>query len=120
MEKVKLLYVDDEKINLELFTLHLMTKYEIITAEGAEIGLKMIDQNADLKVVISDMRMPKMSGIEFISKAKKKQPDIDYYILTGYEISDEIQNALDQGLIQQYFKKPFNIDEIDHIIQKNI
>lgn len=120
MTKTKILYVDDESINLELFKLNLMKKYEILTAEDANLGLEVIEKTPDLEVVISDMRMPRMNGLEFIKLARHKQPDIDYYILTGYEVSPEIQAALDQGIIIKYFKKPFDIDEIDHVIKKNM
>lgn len=120
MDRTKILYVDDEIINLELFKLHLMMKYEILTADNGIEGLDVLEQNPDLKVVISDMKMPKMDGLEFISQARNKQPNINYYILTGYEISNEIQTALDKGMILNYFKKPFDIDEIDDVIQDNI
>lgn len=117
---MKILYVDDEIINLELFKLHLMVKYEVLTAADGEMGLDLMEQHPDLKVVISDMKMPKMDGLQFIIQAKDKLPEINYYLLTGYEVSREIESALDRGLISQYFKKPFDIDEIDHEIQANV
>jgi len=61
--------------------------------------------------------MPIMTGIEFIKKAKEKYSTIKFYILTGYDITDEIRVALESKLILKYFRKPFNFNEIDNAIQ---
>jgi two-component system response regulator (stage 0 sporulation protein F) len=111
-EKYKILYVDDEIINLQLFKLVFSKIYEVLTAENGLKGLELLDNNQDISIVISDMKMPFMNGIEFIQKSKAKYVDISYFILTGYEITDEIQEALDLGLIVKYFRKPFNKSEI--------
>jgi two-component system response regulator (stage 0 sporulation protein F) len=110
--KHKILYVDDEIINLQLFKLVFSNKYEVFTAENGLKGLELLDNIQDISIVISDMKMPFMNGIEFIQKSKVKYQNISYFILTGYEITDEIQEALNLGLIVKYFKKPFNKSEI--------
>ncbi len=119
MEKLKILYVDDEQINRQLFEMNFGKKYEVLIAEETLGALELLDKNQDIKVVLSDMKMPGMNGIEFIRLAKKKYPKLKYSILTGYDISDEIQDALDQELIFQYFRKPFQkeliIAEIDRV-----
>jgi len=61
-----------------------------------------------------------MNGIEFIKKAKEKFPDKKFFILTGFEITEEILNALETGLILRYFSKPFNLNEIDSAISEAI
>ncbi len=120
MTDTNVLYVDDEKLNLMLFEALLEKKYVIATAEDGFEGLKVIEQENNLKVVISDMRMPRMNGIEMIRRAKEIGPAIEFYILTGFEITEEIQEALDSGLIRGYFKKPFDINaitkEIDQVL----
>lgn len=118
MEKPKVLYVDDEEINLQLFKINLSKKYKVLVADNGLKGLELIAENPDLKVVISDMKMPQMNGIEFISKAKENYPSISFFILTGYEITKEIQCALDEGLILKYFRKPFDMNLIDVEISK--
>ncbi len=115
--KSKVLYVDDEPINLKLFELNFNKKYEVITANNASEGLDLLEKKADIIIVISDMKMPEMNGIEFIRNAKFKYPDKKFFILTGYEITSEIQSALDEGLILKYFSKPFNFKEIDGAIE---
>ncbi len=62
------------------------------------------------------MKMPEMNAIEFITLAKKEFPNIAYYILTGYDITQEIAEALNNKLIFKYFRKPFNLKEIEDAI----
>jgi len=82
--------------------------------------LEILDQNPAIKVVISDMRMPHMDGIQFISKAKVLYPDLLFYMLSGYDITADIQKALSNGLILKYFQKPFKMEEIDRTIEEDI
>ena len=110
---IKVLYIDDESINLMLFKANFKKKFDVITGESGSEGLLLLKNNPDTKVVISDMKMPGMSGIEFIRKAKKDFPNVSFYILTGFDITDEISQALEEQLIHKYFKKPFNINEIE-------
>ncbi len=113
---VNILYVDDEKINLELFSLVFRKKFKVITAESGFEGLQKLEENKDICIVISDMKMPEMNGLEFINTAKKKFSNLVYFILTGFEITEEISQALNERLINKYFKKPFNSKEIETTI----
>lgn len=119
MERAKVLYVDDEVINLQIMKIVLKKYYEVITVDNGEDGLEILDREKDISIVISDMNMPKMNGIEFVKYAKNRYPNIGYYILTGYGINGEIENALGDGLILQYFKKPFDMKAIEEIISSN-
>lgn len=111
-----LLYVDDEPLNLKLFEINFKKSFEVITALSGEEGLEKLSKNPSVRVVISDMRMPGMNGLEFISAAKSEHPNIVFFILTGYDISPEITKALDIKLINKYFSKPFDIPEIEESI----
>lgn len=117
-KQYKLLYVDDEPLNLKLFSINFSKLYMVLTAASGLEGLSLLAHHPDTRLVISDMKMPGMNGIEFIRMAKKEFPEIHYYILTGYDISDEISKALQEGLIDKYFRKPFNMREIDFSIRE--
>ena len=110
------LYVDDEPINLKLFELNVHCTFNVITALSGFEGLEILKNNPDIPIVISDMRMPRMDGLEFIAKAKEQFPNIIFYILTGYEINEEISEALNDKLINKYFRKPLNYKEIEKSI----
>jgi two-component system response regulator (stage 0 sporulation protein F) len=123
-EKIKILYVDDESFNLLIFESLFENKYEVITAELGDIGLEILKSNLDIRLVVSDMRMPLMDGIEFITKAKALYPQIHYFILSGYDITPKILEALSSGLIVNYFQKPFEASEIeasfDEVLLNNV
>ncbi len=115
--RATLLYVDDEPINLQLFALYFRRKYDVKTAESGYAGLNILNKEPTISVVMSDMKMPGMSGIEFIKEAKSTFPSVYYFILTGYDITNEIALALKDKLIIKYFRKPFNVKEIESSIE---
>jgi YesN/AraC family two-component response regulator len=117
-KKISVLYVDDEPINLKLFELNFVNTFNITTASSGFEGLEILKKNPDIPVVISDMRMPKMDGLEFIAKAKKEFPNTIFYILTGYDINEQIADALNDRLINKYFRKPLNYKEIETAINE--
>jgi YesN/AraC family two-component response regulator len=79
-----LLYVDDEPLNLMLFEINFKKKFIVKTAMSGESGLVILNREPAIQVVITDMKMPGMNGIEFIIKAKEHFPEIVFFILTGY------------------------------------
>lgn len=110
MELPKILYVDDEEMNLLLFKLNFKKHFEVVTASCGADGIDLLQRGLQVEVVISDMKMPGISGIEFLKEARALLRETPFYILTGFEIIDEIKAALNEGLIQGYFQKPFNRD----------
>ena len=114
----KILYVDDEKINLDLFKLSFLGKYEIITALSGNEGLKILENINDVSLVISDMRMPGMNGLEFIETASQKFNGIVYFMLSGYDKKPKISQAIENQLIKKYFTKPFNKKLLEEEIEK--
>jgi two-component system, response regulator, stage 0 sporulation protein F len=115
-EPPTLLYVDDEPLNLRLFEVNFGKRFIVRTAMSGEQGLEILRGDPSIPVVITDMKMPGMNGIEFIKKAKEQFPEIVFFILTGYEITDEITRALENKLIYKYFKKPFLTKEMEAAI----
>lgn len=111
-QNITILYVDDEPINIMVFESTFDQYFKIETSISGMAALDKLNMNPDIKIVISDMKMPLMNGIEFITEAQKKFPDIKYYILTGYGLTEEIAGALKSNLICKYFSKPFNVKEI--------
>jgi CheY-like chemotaxis protein len=108
----KLLYVDDEPFNLKVFEINFRGDFEVVLAGSGHEGVKKIEEHPDINIVISDMKMPEMNGLEFIELAKAKKQDLDCYILTGFNVSPEIEAAIQKHLISDYFRKPFDVDEI--------
>ena len=110
--KVKVLYLDDEEMNLFIFT-RSFDSFDVVTAETAERALQVLRRDKGITKVISDVQMPGLTGLEFIIDARKLRPEVNYYLLSGYEISREIHEAVESGLVKRYFRKPMNVDEVE-------
>ena len=114
----KILYVDDEEINLQLFEMTYEGVYHIITADSGDKAIQKLKDNTDIALIITDMKMPGMDGIDFMKEAKKNSKDIPGIILSGYQRTEKILDALADGLITDYLMKPFGKKNLEHLIQK--
>ncbi len=102
------LCVDDEKNILQsLKRLLRKEDYRLLTASSGEEGLKVLEEN-DVHMVISDQRMPEMSGTEFLSAIKTQYPDVLRIILSGYTDVDSITESINKGHIYKFLLKPWN------------
>ncbi|MGD9209653.1 MAG: response regulator [Desulfobacteraceae bacterium] len=102
------LCVDDEK-NILSAMKRLLRKetFRLLTCSSGEEALSLMAEN-DVHVVISDQRMPKMNGTEFLRLVKDKYPDVIRIILTGYTDVDSITESINEGHIYKFFLKPWN------------
>ncbi|MDH4277731.1 MAG: response regulator [Acidimicrobiia bacterium] len=101
----RILFVDDEVNVLDGFRRTLRREYEFDTAVGGHEGLDMLAQH-EYAVVVSDMRMPKMSGEDFLAKAYQEQPDAVQMILSGQANLDSTVAAVNGGNIFRFLIKP--------------
>ena len=116
-ELPKVLYVDDEFINLELFRLNFEFELDVIISESAKEGLEIL-RNQHIDVVVSDLKMPEMDGIEFIREIKKLTPDKICILLTAYVESDAMLQAINEDLIFKYIIKPWKREDLKQIIDE--
>ena len=106
--KHTVLLVDDEEgILNSLRRLLRKEGYQLLTASSGAQGLRILEEN-DVHLVISDQRMPQMSGTEFFAKVKERYPDAIRIILTGYTDVDSITESINRGHIYKFFLKPWN------------
>lgn len=116
--KPGVLYIDDEHENLTSFNALFRGCYKIFTASSAIKGGLMLDEHQDeIHLIITDQRMPGMTGTEFLSSIINKYPD-PIRILTGSPDIQTIIDAINRGLIYQYLTKPWNEQELTSVIQK--
>ncbi|MDH5546734.1 MAG: response regulator [Gammaproteobacteria bacterium] len=107
VNKATILFVDDEKnILSSLKRLFRGSGYQVYTAESGADGLKIIEQH-NIDLVISDMRMPKMDGAEFLAKVKEYNSEIVRILLTGYADMESTVDAINKGEIFKYVNKPW-------------
>jgi two-component system NtrC family sensor kinase len=108
----KILYVDDESINLELLKLTFMNELEVLTATSAREGLGILEAHPDIKVIISDLKMPVMNGLDFIKEVKKRDQNKVCLLLTGFMESEVMLEGFNKELIFRYVMKPWKRDEL--------
>jgi two-component system, response regulator, stage 0 sporulation protein F len=117
MELPKILYVDDEIINLELLQLTFMNDFRVILAKSAEEGLRLLALHPDIHVVISDLKMSGMNGLDFIKEVKQMDRKKVCMLLTGFMESDVMMEGFNKELIFRYLMKPWNKNELDEAIR---
>ena len=83
-----------------------------------EIGLEKLKEFPAIELVISDMKMPDMSGITFVKEARKRNFNKYFFILSGYDFNEEIESAIEKQMIDRSFKKPFSLGEIQVAIDE--
>ena len=115
ISKYSILYVDDEEINLRSFQNSFRKKYKIFTAISAEEGLKIL-ASEPIDIILSDQRMPKMTGVEFLKVAAEKFPQANRVLVTGYTDFNALESAINQANIFQYVQKPWNKQNLDEVI----
>jgi len=111
-----LLLVDDEADILSaLRRLLRRDNYRILTATSAAAGLELLALN-EVQVIVSDQRMPAMSGTEFLGRVKEMYPDTIRIVLSGYTELKSVTDAINRGAIYKFLTKPWDDDQLrEHI-----
>lgn len=111
-DKTKIiLYVDDEPKNLTSFKAIFRKHYQIYVANSAQDGMEMIAQYP-IQLVITDQRMPNMTGVEFLEKIAVIHPEVTRVILTGYSDVEAIIDAINKGRVYRYITKPWKKEDL--------
>ncbi len=118
--EARVLYVDDEDSNLTLFKFAFGRKFNVITANSGHEGLRHLESDTSIRLVISDMKMPLMNGIEFIRQIKELRNEMPCAILSGYLKDEETDTLIQSGLLIDYLMKPFEREHITLLLEKYI
>ena len=108
MDKPKLLFLDDEVDNLDALERLLRKKFTIFKASTPQEAFSHLDQNPDIAIIISDQRMPLITGVEFLEKSLVTHPDSIRILLTGYTDIESVIEAINKGQIYKYITKPWD------------
>ena len=117
MDKKCILIVDDEE-NSRTGLSKILTKYnyDVITADTGSEALKCLKKK-HCDVILTDMRMPGMSGIDLLKKVKEVSPEIGVIIFTAYGEVDSYLEAMNLGAFE-YLNKPVKVDELKKVINR--
>lgn len=116
--KPKILVVDDEPDNLDLLYRTFYRDYKVLRAISGPAALELLAQEGDVAVIISDQRMPIMSGTEFLSLTATQYPDIIRIILTGYTDVEDLVEAINAGKVFKYVTKPWEAEELKGVVRQ--
>jgi len=118
--KPKILVVDDEPDNLDLLYRTFYREFKVLRAENGPAALDILANEGDIAVIISDQRMPYMSGTEFLSLTATQYPDIIRIILTGYTDVEDLVEAINSGKVFKYVTKPWNDSELKAVVHQAV
>ncbi|MDG1260806.1 MAG: hybrid sensor histidine kinase/response regulator [Flavobacteriales bacterium] len=115
-KKINVLYLDDEEHNLTSFKAAYRREYNIFTTTSANEAVQVLSEN-EIHVVISDQKMPNLSGVEFFELIIPDFPDPVRILLTGYADIEAVIDAINKGQVYRYVAKPWNETDLKITIQ---
>ncbi|HEY4181770.1 MAG TPA: sigma-54 dependent transcriptional regulator [Kofleriaceae bacterium] len=116
VKRYPILVVDDEQDNLDAFRFNFRKTFDILTATGGAEALAILEER-EVAVVITDQRMPKMTGVELLREVKQRQPDAVGIILTAFTDVDVLIEAINLGQVYRYITKPWDAKEVRGVLQ---
>lgn len=119
-QRSRLLVVDDEEAILETMTFTFEDDYDVLTSSSAEKALRILEENAPVAVVISDQRMPEMTGVDFLARVYEGHPNTVRIILTGFADMDATISAINKGHVYAYITKPWEPDQLKQVVRRAV
>jgi CheY-like chemotaxis protein len=116
----RILVVDDEEAILETMAFTFQDDYEVYTAKDAQDALDLLDQKQPVAAVLTDQRMPNMSGVEFVTEVCKRYPQTVRMVLTGFSDMDAIIKAINDGHVYAYITKPWEPDQLKQLMKQAV
>ena len=118
MKKHTILIVDDEEMILKSIVRVLRNEnYQILTAQSGEKGLTVLKED-DVHLVISDQKMPGMSGLDFLKRVKRDYPQILTIMLTGQSELEIAMDAINEAGVYKFILKPWNDNDLKVTIRR--
>ncbi len=116
--KPTILCLDDEVDNLDALERLFRKKYTVLKAASAIEAFELLDQNPSIAVIVSDQRMPEITGVEFLEKSIATHPDTIRILLTGYTDIESIIEAVNKGQIYRYLTKPWDSMDLQNTVDR--
>lgn len=119
-DRARILIVDDEEAILETMSFTFDEDYDVLTAPSARDAIALLDANAPIAAVITDQRMPEMTGVEFLARVCERHPNTTRIILTGYADGDAMVRAINEGHVYAYVTKPWEPDDLKQLVHRAV
>jgi CheY-like chemotaxis protein len=118
--RARILIVDDEEPILETMSFTFEDEYDVLTARNARDALRILEEQGPVAAVITDQRMPEMTGVEFLARVCERHPSTSRIILTGYADGDAMVRAINEGHVYAYVTKPWEPDELKQLVHRAV
>lgn len=119
-DRARILIVDDEEAILETMTFTFEDEYDVLSATSAREALAILDAQQPIAAVITDQRMPEMTGVEFLAQVCERHPSTTRIILTGYADGEAMVRAINEGHVYAYVTKPWEPDELKQLVHRAV
>jgi CheY-like chemotaxis protein len=119
-DRARILIVDDEEAILETMAFTFEDDYDVLTAPSAPEALDVLEKSGPIAAVITDQRMPEMTGVEFLARVCERHPNTTRIILTGYADGDAMVKAINEGHVYAYVTKPWEPDELKQLVHRAV
>lgn len=119
-DEIKILYVDDEQANIDYFKTVFRKEYKILSARSGESALQLLKDEGDVNIILTDQKMGKMTGIEFLRSSMEVSRDSARVLVTGYADMETVISAINQGHIFYYIPKPWSYGEMKVVIGRAV
>ena len=117
-DKLRLMVVDDEADNLDLLYRTFRRDFEVFKAESGFRALEVLEREGEMSIIISDQRMPRMNGTEFLSQTVDRFPDTIRILLTAYTDVEDLVGAINAGKVFKYITKPWSPADLKVVVQQ--
>jgi two-component system sensor histidine kinase/response regulator len=118
--KHTLIFIDDETDNLDALERVFRKKYNVIKCSSGPDALQILKEQNEISVIISDQRMPEMTGVQFLEKSMKTHPNAIRILLTGYTDLDSVIAAINSGQVYRYITKPWDTRDLQITVDQAV
>ncbi|MCB0389735.1 MAG: hybrid sensor histidine kinase/response regulator [Bdellovibrionales bacterium] len=116
--KHKILLVDDEKDNVEALERLFRKSYQVFKATSGQEALNLLKDHSDIALILTDQRMPEMTGVQLLKRSIKTHPETIRILLTGYTDVESIVDSINSGEVYRYLNKPWDPIDLKNTIDK--
>ena len=113
------LYVDDDRDNLTAFRHLFADVYRVLVAQSADHGIEVLRGN-DVDAVLSDQRMPGVTGVEFLERIRPEFPHAARLLVTAYSDEDALEGAINRGNVDHFIRKPWDPVSLRQTIDRSV
>jgi two-component system, sensor histidine kinase and response regulator len=118
MEKIKILYIDDEQNNLNSFKATFRFDYAVFSAANTQDAITILSEHKDIRIILCDQRMPEVTGVQFFEQIRHQFSEPVRMLITGYTDIESVIESINRGNIFRYIRKPWNDADIKSAIEE--